>query len=205
MRFHQEEIVVLFHSVSLVFIPSAKPKVPCWKEPQPSFSVKQALTLKGYGAEIVEDVDLWSWVVIQIVAKRSRELRDLAACRSRSAIRRRVYVEPGADNSHINHWPNSDLLVAPAIGVHHPKVTQPQIRRRIEVCGECFPAEGEGARKRGITIPGGLRVFAHEFVFTVFSPVCKPDCKPELFAKIEVALKRNDVTCRSIRSKTRFT
>lgn len=58
MSSHQDEIVVLLYSISLGFITAAKPEVRGWEKPHSSLNVKQALTLKSYGAEIVEDVDL---------------------------------------------------------------------------------------------------------------------------------------------------
>lgn len=171
MRSHQDEIVVLLNSISLGFIAGAKSEVRRCKNPDSAFNVKQALTLKSDRAEIVEDVHPVCWVVIKVVAKRGRELCDLAAVRSRPVICCAGQVNPRADNSHISHWPNSDLVVAPAIGVHHAKVAEPKIGGCIQICNVSLAAECKASAERGITIPSGLRVLAEEFMSTVFCPV----------------------------------
>jgi len=204
MRSHQYEIVVLLHAISLGFITTAKTEVPSCKNPYSSFDVEQALTLKSYRTEIVEDVHSGCWVVIQVVANRSRELRDLTAVRSRPIIGCTTQVEPRADDAHITHWSNPDFVVTPAIGIHHAKVTEPQIGGGIEVGNVSLVPECEASRKRRIAIPGSLRVFAEEFVFAVFCPVRVSHGEAKLVAKIEVARKRDDRTGISVRRKTRF-
>lgn len=127
MRPDQDEIVVLLYSISQSFITTANAELPRYKKLQSSLSVKQPFTLESDGAEVVEDVQLWCWVVIEIVAKRSCELRDLAAVRSRSVVRRSSQVELGADYSHVSHWSKSELFITPAICIHRTKITQPEL------------------------------------------------------------------------------
>ena len=127
MGFYQEEVVVLLHSISYRPITAAKAELPRYKKLQPSLGVKQALTLESDGAQIVEDVQLWCRVIVEIVTKRSRELRDLAAVRSRSVVRGPGQFEPGADDSHVGHWSKSELLITPAIRIHHTEITQPEL------------------------------------------------------------------------------
>ena len=128
MRFYEEEVVVLLHSITYSPITTANAELSRYEELQSSLSVKQALTLESYGAQVVEDVHLWCWVVIQIVAKRGRELCDLTAVGSRSVVRCSGQIELGADESHVKHWSNSDLFITPAIRIHHPKITEPELR-----------------------------------------------------------------------------
>lgn len=52
------------------------------------------------------------------------KLRDLAGVGSRSVIRRTGHVEPGADDTHVNHRPDPDLFIAPAIRIHRAKIGQ---------------------------------------------------------------------------------
>lgn len=189
---HEDKVVVLLHSVSQHSITAANTELPGGEKPQSSFSVKQALTLKSYSSEVVEDVHFRGWVVIQIVANRRRKLCDLAAFRSRSLVRRASHVEPRADNSHVNHWSNSELLVAPAICVHRAKGAQPEIGGGVKVCYVGLAPEREAPRQRVTTVPAGLRILALKFVFAAFRPVGVLQLKPELVTKIEVLLKRND-------------
>lgn len=118
----QDEIIVLLYSISQRFITNAKPDLSRYKKLQSSLGVKQALTLESDGAQVVIDVQLWCRVVIQIVAKRSRELCDLAGVRSRAVVCGPGQFEPGADNSHVSHWSKSELLVTPAIRIHRAKI-----------------------------------------------------------------------------------
>ena len=58
MGSYENEIVVLLHSISDGFITTANAELPCYKKLHSALSVKQALALESYGAEVVEDVHL---------------------------------------------------------------------------------------------------------------------------------------------------
>ena len=175
MSSYQDEIVVLLHSVSHGFITAGNAELPGYKKLQSSLGVKQSLTLESYGAKIVKNAHFRCRVVIQIVTKRSRELCYLPAVGSGSVIRCTSQVELGTDDSHVGHWSNSDLVVTPAIRIHHAKVTQPEIGSGVEVGDVGLAEESEVSTKRPGTTPLGLSVLAQEFVFTAFCPVGESD------------------------------
>jgi len=198
MCFYQEEVIVLLHSISYGPVTAANAELSRYKKLQSALGMKQAFTLESYGAQIVEDVQLWCRVVIEIVAKRSRKLRDLAAVRSRSVVRCSSQVELGADDSHVSHWSNSDLFITPAIRIHHAKIAEPEICDRIKVCDVGLAQKREASTERGGSIPFGLRELTQEFVFAVFCPVGESHEEAKFAFQIEVAIERNDRTGRSV-------
>jgi len=186
MRGNLQEIKVLFHSVSFSFVASAKTKVPSRIHSQSTLNVEQMLTLKSNGPQIVEDVYLRGWIVIEVVTDSGGKLGNTATSRSRPAVGRAADVKARRNHSHVDHWADSDLLVTPAIGIHRSEGAKPQIRSGAQVCSKGFAAERKAATECSLSVPACLDVASLELVLSARGSVGETQLKTKFVSKVEI-------------------
>src|SRR5689334_6110183 len=173
MSSYFQEVGSIFNSVTLCLVASGNSQISRRIKPDSTFNVKQPFTHKGDCSKVIEYVYLWRRIVIEIVSDRSGKLRNRTTIGSRAVVGRPAYVETSADDAHVSHWTNSELLVAPAIGIHRAEVAESQIAGSIEICDKRFAAESKTPTETGGAVPGSLRVTGLKFVLTVWRSVRK--------------------------------
>src|SRR6185503_12010410 len=105
------------------------------------------------------------------------------------AVRRAVDVEASADHAHVEHWPDPEFFVTPAIGVHRTKIAESQVGRSVETSGKCFSEKSEAAAQGRASIPGGLLVSRQKLVLSTRSAVRVPHFETPFILEIEVAFE----------------
>lgn len=148
--------------------------------------MEEAFTLESDGAEIVEDVYLRGWIVIEIVADSGGKLGNTATSRSRPAVGRAADVKARRNYSHVYHWADPDLLVTPAIGIHRSEGAESQIRSGAQVCLKGFAAERKATTECPLPVPGCLTITSLELVLSARGSVGETQLKTKFVSKVEI-------------------
>jgi len=189
-----QEVQILFDPVALGLVTTGDTKAVGHINPRSSFNVKETLALKPDCSEVVEDVDPRARIVIEVVSDCGGKLRDRTTRGSRRIVCSAVEFKSSGDYAHVDHWPNSEFFIAPAIGVHRAKGAESQIPRSVQIGREGFTAKSEAAAESCVSIPASLRVTRLKLVFSSSGSMGKAQLEADLVAKVEITVEGYDRT-----------
>ena len=190
MRANPQEIIVIDPAVTLKFVTSQDAEVLCRPILEPAFDVKQPVMVEGDTAQIVEDVYFVGGVIVEVIAHSSGEFCDRAlGFSATSAEGRPGNVEPGGNDTHIDHWPDVELILVPAICIHALPNRLPQVAL------DSGPRHISLAPKRKTTQDGASAIpisrseVPGEFMLAAFATVNVIDLDSHLVTEIKIAIE----------------
>src|SRR6476659_7069313 len=119
MRGYSQKVRVIDPAITLILVTTDHAKVTRRKEFDAAFDMEQMIVMEGNRPKVIEDVHFWRGVVDEVVTHGGGKLVNFAFSLATAAAESVAgNIEGNPDDAEVNHRPNPNLVIAPAIRVH---------------------------------------------------------------------------------------